>query len=88
MIGVCMGTVAYAEEIEQPVDSMEEVAPVERTYVDFVPKHNVNLPVSPAALNVENYYKPLDVLKFGVVPSLICIVVMSFIPMYCGLFGL
>ena len=35
-----------------------------------------------------NYYKPLDVLKFGVVPSLICIVVMSFIPMYCGLFGL
>ncbi len=68
MIGVCMGTVAYAEEIEQPVDSMEEVAPVERTYVDFVPKHNVNLPVSPAALNVENYYKPLDDLSFAGVP--------------------
>jgi len=34
------------------------------------------------------YYKPLDVLKFGVIPSLICVAVMSFTPMYCGLFGL
>ena len=35
-----------------------------------------------------NYYKPIDVLKFGVVPSFICVVVMSFAPMYCALFGL
>ena len=34
------------------------------------------------------YYKPLDVLKFGVVPSLVCVAVMSFTPMYCALFGL
>ncbi|MBQ9069251.1 MAG: anion permease [Eggerthellaceae bacterium] len=34
------------------------------------------------------YYKPLDVLKFGAVPSFICVVVMSFVPMYCALFGL
>ena len=34
------------------------------------------------------YYKPLDVLKFGAIPSLICVAVMSFTPLYCGLFGL
>ena len=34
------------------------------------------------------YYKPLDVLKFGSVPSLICVAVMSFTPLYCSLFGL
>lgn len=34
------------------------------------------------------YYKPFDVLKFGAIPSLICVAVMSFTPMYCGLFGL
>ena len=34
------------------------------------------------------YYKPLDVLKFGVVPSALLIIVMAFTPMYCALFGL
>lgn len=34
------------------------------------------------------YYKPSDVLKYGVVPSLILVVLMSFLPYYTGLFGL
>lgn len=34
------------------------------------------------------YYKPLDVLRFGWFPSLVMTGVMSFIPLYCTLFGL
>lgn len=34
------------------------------------------------------YYKPQDVLKFGIVPSIILIALMSFTPYYVGLLGL
>jgi di/tricarboxylate transporter len=34
-----------------------------------------------------NYYKPLDVLKYGSVPCLILIALMSFLPNYVALFG-
>lgn len=34
-----------------------------------------------------NYYKPLDVLKYGCIPSLILIALMSFLPVYVSFFG-
>ena len=34
------------------------------------------------------YYKPQDLLKYGAVPSLAMVALMSFTPYYVGLFGL
>ncbi len=34
------------------------------------------------------YYKPLDLLKFGALPSLFMVALMSFLPYYVGIFGL
>ena len=34
------------------------------------------------------YYTPLDLLKYGSVPSLAMVAIMSFVPYYTGIFGL
>ena len=36
----------------------------------------------------EGYYKPLDVLKYGSLPSIIMIIIMTLLPLYAGLLGL
>ena len=63
-----MPVLANAEDTLVPVDSVEVSSNEETTTVNFVTEHSVSLPVSPAAINVENYYKPLDDLSFAGVP--------------------
>ena len=42
----------------------------------------------PRESNLGKYYTPLDLLKYGAVPSLAMVVLMSFTPYYLRLFGL